>query len=237
MSFWISVLIWPRFKERRHACRRRFSNGIRIFTLISLNYFAGCGISPPPNVKPQEANIVSLNSQDWHIFYSAGMPSHPSADPAGAWSFKFPDGDGHVNYIQTPFRVTETPHSIRITFKVESDSAQYKVIDSNDTLPATIHMFFEQQNDDLRELDGRWWSFDSGYNLGSQDNDTITLVVPLTPDKWANVHGQHDSNAFYAALNNVGWIGVTCGGRSFFGHGVAVSGGHAKYILVGLSVD
>jgi hypothetical protein len=205
--------------------------------LISLIHLAGCGISPPPDVKPRQANVVSLDPHDWYIFYSGGMSSHPTADPAGAWSFEFPDADGHVNYIQTPFRTIATPTSIRLVFKIESDLAEYNVIDSTDTLPATVHVFFEQQNDDLRNPDGRWWSYESGYNLGSQDNNTITIIVPLTPDKWSNVIGQHDSISFYAALKNVGWVGVTCGGRNFWGHGVAVRGGSAKYILVSLRID
>jgi hypothetical protein len=63
-----------------------------------------------------------------------------------------------VNYIQTPFRTTATPTSARKIFKIESDSPQYKVIDPNDTLPATAQMFFEQPNDDRRDPDGRRWS-------------------------------------------------------------------------------
>jgi hypothetical protein len=168
---------------------------------------------------------------------SAGMPSHPSADPAGAWRSEIPEAGGHVNYMQTPFRATATPHNVIMTFKVESESPEYKVTDSSDTLPATVHMFFEQQNDDLRDPNGRWWSYESGYNLGAQDNHMITLVVPLTPDKWSNVYGQHDPNSFYAALENVAWIGLTCGGKNFWGHGVAVSSGRAKYSLVSFSVN
>ncbi len=89
----------------------------------------------------------------------------------------------------------------------------------------------------LPDPNGRWWAGASVYNLGSQDNTTITFVVPLTPDQWSNVYGQRDPQAFYAALANIGWIGVTCGGQYFWGHGVALSGGSAKYILVDFQVD
>jgi hypothetical protein len=61
--------------------------------------------------------------------------------------------------------------------------------------------------------------------------------VPLTPDQWSNVFGQRDSQSFYAALANVGWIGVTFGGQYFWGHGVALASGSAKYILVGFQVN
>lgn len=208
-------------------------------TLALLSSSIGCGSPAPPNIRPREANVASLNPQDWYIYHSAEMPAHPSADANGAWSFEFPSWviGGHVNYIQTPFNATMVLHNVTITFRIESDTPQYRVIDSSDILPATVHLFFEQQNDDLADLNGRWWAGASVYNLGSQDNTTITFVVPLTPDQWSNVHGQRDPQAFYAALGNIGWIGVTCGGQYFWGHGVALSGGSAKYILVNLNVN
>ncbi len=207
--------------------------------LVLLSCLAGCGIQPPPDIPPLEANVVSPNPQDWYIYYSSEMPSQPSADIAGLWSFEFPESKsgGHVNYVQTPFNATTTLHTVNVTFRVESESPEYKVIDPNDILPATVHIFFEQKNDDLRNPNGRWWAGASGYNLGSQDNKTITFTVPLTPDRWSNVYGEYDSVAFYSALNNVGWIGWTCGGQYFWGHGVAISSGSAKLILIDFSVD
>jgi hypothetical protein len=212
---------------------------INPIALALLSCSMGCGIQPPPNIPPQEANVVSLDPQNWYIYYSGGMPPHPSADIEGAWSFEFPASKtgGHVNYVQTPFNETTTLHNVNITLRVESDAPLYKVIDPTDILPATVHIFFEQQNDDLRNPNGRWWAGASGYNLGSQDNTTITFVVPLTPDQWTNVYGQSDPQSFYAALENVGWIGLTCGGQYFWGHGVALDGGSAKFILIDYHVN
>lgn len=190
-----------------------------------------------PNIQPKQPNVASLNPQDWYIFYSAQMPAHPSPDPNGAWSFSIPNLPGHVNYIETPFNATEVLHNVTITFKVESDAPQYFVMDSTDHLPATVHLFFEQRGDDLREPNGRWWATWSKYDFGSQDNSTSTFVIPLTPDQWSNVIGQRDATAFYAALANVGWIGITCGGQFFFGHGIAMEGGSAKFVMVDLSVN
>ncbi len=219
-------------KLRGYSARR-----IQALSLVSLGCLGGCGITPPPNIRPQEANVASLDPWNWYILYSSEMPSHPSGDLKGAWSFPIPKFPGHVNYVQTPFNATTTLHNVSMTFRVESDSAQYKVTDSGDILPATVHLFFEQRNDDLRDPNGRWWATASKYDLGSQDNTTITFVVPLTPDQWSNVHGERDPASFYAALENIGWIGATCGGQSFFGHGVALSGGTAKYVLVDLNVN
>jgi hypothetical protein len=214
---------------------------VYLIALTLFGFLTGCGngIQPPSNIHPREPNVVSLDPQNWYIYYSAGMPPHPSAGPEGVWSFEFPTSKtgGHVNYLQTPFNATTILHHVNMTFEVESDTPQYNVIDPSDILPATVHIFFEQQNDDLRDPNGRWWAGASGYNLGSQDNRTITLIVPLTPDHWSNVYGKNDPNAFYAALNNVGWIGLTCGGQYFWGHGVALDNSKAKFILIDFHTD
>jgi len=183
--------------------------------------------------------MVSLDPQDWYIYYSAGMPPHPSADAEGAWSFELPsaEGGGHVNYVQTPFNATTTPNSVTITFRVESDAPQYEVLDPSDYPPATVRLFFEQQNDDLSDPNGRWWADASVYNLGSQDGQTLTFTVPFTYDQWTNVDGQFDPQAFSAALKNIGWVGMTFGGQKFAGHGVAIRSGSARYVLIDCSVN
>jgi hypothetical protein len=195
-------------------------------------------ITPPPDPPPAEPNVVSLDPLSWFIFYSGRMPPNPSSETGAAWSFAFPSAErgGHVNYVQTPFRATTTLQSVTMTFRVESDQPLYDVIDPADRLPATFHIFFEQLGDNLVNPDGRWWAH-GGYNLGSQDNQTITLTVPLTSDNWTNVDGQTDPEDFAAAWANVGWIGVTFGGQFFWGHGVALARGTATFVLINFEVD
>jgi hypothetical protein len=202
--------------------------------LSLLSCLTGCGYSGPPSIQPQQANVVSLDPQSWYIYYSAGMQPHPTTDIQGAWSFEFPSTEtgGHVNYVQTPFKTTSNPGSVTITFRIESTAPQYEEFDPSDHLPATVRLFFEQEGDDLSNSNGRWWADASTYNLGSQDGQTISFIVPLTSDQWTNVGGQHDSQAFSAALKKIGWVGITFGGQFFAGHGVALSGGSARYILV-----
>jgi len=164
------------------------------------------------------------------------MAAHPAHNAESAWSFSFPTA-GHVNYVQTPFNASAVLKSVHITFRVASNAPQYEVIDPNDILPATVHIFFEQQNDNLVNPDGRWWADPSQYNLGSQDNETTTAIVPFDPSQWSNVYGDKDPQSFYGALNNVGWIGVTYGGQYFWGHGVALGGGAASYMLIDFHVE
>ena len=124
-----------------------------------------------------------------------------------------------------------------VTFRVESTEAQYVVIDPTDKLPATVRLFFEQRGDNLQDPNGRWWAQSSMYDLGSQDGQTLTITVPLTYEEWSNVYGKYNAQAFSEALKNVGWVGMTFGGQFFAGHGVAVSSGSAKYILIAYNVD
>ena len=217
----------------------RHANTIISLVLSLASCLVGCGYSGVPDIRPEEPNQVSLDPQNWYIFYSAGMPLHPSADSEGAWSFELPSSEtgGHVNYVQTPFSTTTTPNNMTITFKIESDAPQYKVLDPDDYPPATVRLFFEQRNDNLTDPNGRWWAGASIYDLGSQDGQTLTFTVPFTSDLWGNVDGQFDAQAFDAALKDVGWVGMTFGGQRFAGHGVAVSSGSAKYVLIDYRVN
>src|ERR1700687_24135 len=122
---------------------------IRLGALASLSCLMGCGLlAPPPDIRPQDPNVVSLDPNNWYIYYSAGMPLHPSADSEGAWSFEIPTiKTGHVNYVQTPFNATTTLNSVSITFKSDSATPVYDVLDPSDIPPATFHLFFEQRDD------------------------------------------------------------------------------------------
>lgn len=228
--------------ESTHT-RHRFIQAA-LLVISSLGCLAGwsCAglIAGPPNIQPQEPNLVSLDPQNWYILYSAGMPDHPSSHPEGAWSFEFPmsQTDGHVNYVQTPFRATSTPNSVTITFRVLCDSPQqFVVVDPSDMPPATVRLFFEQQNDNLRNPNGRWWSYASMYDLSEASVFNTSFTVPFTSNQWSNVDGQFDEQAFDAALRNIGWVGMTFGGQRFAGHGVAINSGSAQYVLVDYTID
>lgn len=218
----------------------QFRCRLSLLVFAALGFLVGCAyVAPPPNIPPQSPDAVSLLPQDWYIYYSQGTPPNPSADTNCAWFLDMPrsGNGGHVNYVQTPFRATVALHSVTMTFKVSSDAPEYVVLDPGDILPATIHLFFEQQGDDLSNPNGRWWAQSGGYNLGSHDNETITITVPLTADQWTNVYGQYDAQAFASALANIGWIGLTYGGQYFWGHGVALASGRATFMLINYQVD
>lgn len=209
--------------------------------LLIIGVLVGCAPYKVPDTPPKELNHVSLAAADWYFFNGSGTPVNPvhNTDGTAQWSFPFTK-DSIVKYVQTPFQSTYLPRTMSMTFKVVSHDPVYVVTDPTDYLPATIRMFFEQRGDDLRNPDGRWWASGMIYNLGSQDGDTITFLVDFGPEKWNNVNGQNGATRpaqFSTALANVGWVGFTCGGQYFAGHGVSLSSGTAEFELIGFYVN
>lgn len=242
---------------------RHVSRVLAVILLAVVGSTTGCALagsnaSDPPSYSPDEINTISLNPQDWFWASAYGMPSHPSTDPEGAWSFNFglyPTNSDQVGsgaygiagYLMVPFEATTPLHMVTVTFEIESKNAQYRVVDPTDHPPATFHVFFATKGFNWSNPNERWWGsapyfnndgFNSGgYDLGSRDNQVLVMSIPLTPSHWGNVYGQSDHQAFSNALANVGYFGLTFGGQYFAGHGVALSSGSAKFILINYVVD
>jgi len=115
-------------------------------------------------------------------------------------------------------------------------------LDNTCATPATVRLFLERKNDDLSEEFYRWWAHTISYELQATPGN-ITLTVPLTPDQWSSVYGRtgnYDAAAlagFQDALQNLGNVGMTFGGGCFFGHGVNVSGGSARFALINYTIS
>lgn len=198
------------------------------------------GFSGPPDIKPGEPGLVSLNPQSWYILYGEGTPDQPLSSPAGAWSIDLPDAAGSIHYVQTPYNASSPlPTKVSMTFRIDSSpDAVYKgEVDPSAGNPATFHLFLERRGDNFRKEYYRWWAGDGGYVLGSNDNSVLTIEVPLTADKWTSVYGHHNNAEFVDTLNNLGWVGITFGGRNYWGHGVNMLEGKAKFTLLDFRVD
>jgi hypothetical protein len=138
---------------RKRFRMKRNSIGLALLTLLM-----GCGELTPPSILPLEVNVVSQDLQNRYIYCSAGIPPNPSTNVDGAWSFDFPtlNVGGHMNYIQTPFSATTSLHMMGVTLRTESNKPQYEVLDPGDILQATVHLFIEQKEYDLVNLNRRW---------------------------------------------------------------------------------
>ena len=115
--------------------------------------------------------------------------------------------------------------------------------DNNCIRPATVRLYFQKANDDYSTDGNRWWSNPQAFELSASNSSDVTLSVPLTPEKWSTVFGEFGNEDeqtqawFSSALHNMAHVGMTFGGGCFFGHGVQVSGGSARFVLLRFAVE
>jgi hypothetical protein len=203
---------------------------------------------------PFAPSQASLSTQTWNIQYSPGMPAHPTAVP-GAWYFDFPAPNCgaaevcSVHYVSTPVRMSVTTSGhVTAVFQITTTGTtvfNYKLNPNNTCdYPAHVRFYLQRRGDNLSGRGEyefyRWFSNDVAYELGA---GSTNLTAPLTPDQWTSVFGKKgDYNpaakfGFVQALQNLGTIGFVFGGGCFYGHGVNVSGGTARFALKEYSIQ
>lgn len=186
-----------------------------------------------------QPNAKKIIKTDWSIRGGSGMPSQPRTikNSSDLWYFDFPaTGKGTVNYITVPY-TGQLSGSITISLTINttgSPSFDYgKGPDNSCPHPATVRPYIEH----VRGVDCdfcRWWSNQVSYVL---KEGSTTLSVPIDPAMWSSVRGmvanqnEQSLQGFVDVLRSVGKIGMTFGGGCFYGHGVSVSGGTARFIL------
>lgn len=196
-------------------------------------------------IGPEQADGLSLNSEDWQIRYSQGMSAHPSLADVG-WSFDFPHGGPceakydcpGVHYVTTPYRRSLSANSrLLISFHIVTQGEvrfNYQLEPSNTcSSPATVRAFLQRADDDLYAASGRFWSNPAATILAP---GRFAMAIRLHPDQWTNVEGQQDRAGFEALLDKIGHVGITFGGGCFFGHGVNVEGGSARFFMSGFAI-
>jgi hypothetical protein len=178
---------------------------------------------------------LTLSGDRWQIRFSSGMPAHPIEESGGSWSFTFPaKGAGEVDYVTRPYsKAIEKGRTLAMTFDVAASADaiwNHRTESSNvcSRPPASVRFILQKRGDDLRTANGRFWSNPGSVRLA---NGRYTLSVRLTEDHWTNVDGQRSDSGFSTLLRNLGNIGVTFGGGCFFGHGVNMERGTAKFIM------
>jgi hypothetical protein len=179
---------------------------------------------------------VSMNAGAWWFLYSPTMPAHPSAHP-DFWSFDFPAQDG-VHYLVQPVSGYASS-TVRVTFRIETTGSPFfdwrtapnNICDN----PASVRLYLQRRGDDMSAAKEffRWWSNPVAYTLAPGAGE---LVVPLDPAQWSSVLGKKGTDSaaarlgFEAALADLGNVGMTFGGGCYYGHGVFVTGGTARFI-------
>jgi hypothetical protein len=204
--------------------------------------------SLPPLVHPEPSTteFVSMKATAWNILYSPSMPAHPNPVDGG-WYFDFPACSGtnacSVNYVTVPVDLVASTH-VKAVFRIATTGApafHYRLEAGNTCdYPAHVRYILQRRGDDLTAKSEfyRWFS-SSGFKL---EEGSAELIVPLEPNLWVSVLGKRgDANdnartGFQQALQNLGNVGFVFGGGCFYGHGVNVIGGSARFLASEYSV-
>jgi len=182
---------------------------------------------PQENKPFQEGEAIAFN-----------FPESPYADPfsSGPW----------LGYLVTPWNAPLRGQTLTATFTLETDGPKNGkrvrfnyVGEAANTCesPANVRFYF-QTGDLYNNNDGsRWWSNPGRWVLVKGSN-LATLTVDLSPQNFTSTYGHSGGtmpSAFWNAVNHPSYVGLTFGGGCFFGHGINVFKGSAKFTLVDYS--
>ncbi len=223
-------------------------------TALLLLLTAGCASFNQPPFSAQQKKAAT----GWSIQYSPSMPSGPTVGGPGSWYFDFPTDPSYpacipnpnlncesVNYVTDSYS-GPARQSVSMTFQILTTGAPTfnYVMETDNTCatPAAVRLFLERRHDDFSDEFYRWWANPIAYEL-QPTSGNFTLTVALRPDQWSSVYGESgddDATAlagFQDAPGNLGRVGMTFGGGCFFGHGVNVSGGTARFALISYTIS
>lgn len=213
------------------------AGAISIFASLAL---IACIANGSPSASARRSTVIPMNAKAWSILYSAGMPQHPAPRPGGAWYFDFPRIPNSVNYVLAAVNMAASSHveaSILVA-TTESPVFVYNFQPDNTCVyPAHVRFLLQERGDDLSGRNGkqyfRWWSNSVGYQLGSGAKNLRVSLTDLS--QWTSVFGEKANASAAAAagfrqgMANLDNVGFSFGGGCFFGHGVGVSGGAARF--------
>ena len=187
----------------------------------------------------------SLDAASWKIKYGIGHPPTPTRlTNAPGWFFDFPKlPQGRIGYVTQEVGGSYLRGSaLQMRFTVVADPGvffDHRTAPNNTSdFPAHVR-FYLQRGSFSNEANSRWWSNPIAVQIAPGD---AVLRVPLDPSQWSNLwsaKGDADaatSAAFRHTLENLSEVGFTMGGGFFYGHGVRVGGGNARFILTGMEV-
>jgi hypothetical protein len=191
----------------------------------------------------QTGTPLSLQSANWMVISEGSVPL---ASSAFGLSLDIPsvqksnmDSDS-VNALWTNYLLSPIVEGLYLTVDLQIMTTGAPifnhVLESGNTCGgrAYVRPWFARKGWQSGGEFHRWWSSPIAYALRK---GSTTLKVPLSLDKWSSVFGKFGtynsaaSDGFFNALRDLGQMGLVFGGGCFFGHGVNVSGGTAKFIM------
>jgi hypothetical protein len=210
--------------------------------ILGFLLLAACNQSRSQPAATAQSMVVPINAQAWTILYSPGMPPHPTPQTGGGWYVDLPGAPNSIHYLLAAVN-TAASSSVDATILVTTTGAPVFVYnlqpDNNCTYPAHVRFLLQEKGDDLSGTNGkqyfRWFSNSAAYQLAP---GAANLSAPLTDlSQWTSVFGEKANASaaakagFEQAIANLGSVGFSFGGGCFYGHGVRVSGGGARFAV------
>lgn len=219
----------------------------------------GGGSSPPPSVP----NTSSANG--WTSLYSPGV-TLKSAAPGGLISFAIPATNGNcpngsyqgsapcpqVDYVTTAAAGLAVGKTITMTGSIAASAgAVFNYLTQPDNNQpgghaAACRLWFQETGDDGLGTPGttefyRWWANDPADVVLANGSFSVSAKLDGSAGGgWGSVRGGQASanpGPFAQAVNNAQLMGFTCGGGSFYGHGVNMSSGTATMTVTSYTVQ
>lgn len=199
--------------------------------------------------QPPAPTVISLAPSAWSAHYSSGVTLKPLVGMAGFF-FDMPAPPGHVNYLTTK-RTTPLLESqtISVAGQIVTTSGDPVFIiepeyDGSQCGTPSVRLYFEQTlpkhvpNATEAPDTFRWWSNPDAVVF---EDGSFALSAPVAPGRWSDAGGRFATDplaakGWAAALASPGAVGVTFGG-CFFGHGVQVVDGTARFILTSYTIQ
>ena len=227
------------------AIGKTSSMRIGAMSVLSVLLAAACNASGP--AAAQRSAAVPMTAQEWSILYSSGMPLHPTPRTGGGWYFNFPTEPNSVHYVLAAVKVAASIYvdaAISVT-TTGTPAFVYGLRPDNTCIePAHVRFLLQENGDDLSGANGkeyfRWWSNSVAYELAAGRANLRALLTHL--DQWTSVLGEKANASaaaaagFKRAIANLGNVGFAFGGGCFYGHGVRVSGGTARFAVTEYSL-
>ena len=218
----------------------------KVLSILGLLLIAVClqGVTAAP---APSSSVGLLKAQAWSILYSPGMPPHPTPRTGGGWYFNFPTDPNSVHYVLAAVNMAATSYvdaDIIVTTTGTPAFVYALQPDNSCAYPAHVRFLLQENGDDLSGTNGkqyfRWWSNSVAYKLASGRANLTALLTDLS--QWTSVLGERANAStaaaagFRQAMANLGNVGFAFGGGCFYGHGVRVSGGSARFAVTGYSL-
>jgi hypothetical protein len=218
-----------------------------VLSILGLLLLAACNDNGSSPVATSRSTVVPMNAEAWAILYSPGMPPHPTPQAGGGWYFDFPTDPNSVHYVLAAVNMaasSDVAASILVTTTGTPVFVYNLQPDNNCVYPAQVRFLLQEKGDDLSGTNGkqyfRWWSNSVAYQLAPGPANLSASLTDLS--QWTSVLGEKANASaaatagFKQAMANLGNVGFSFGGGCFFGHGVRVSGGGARFVVTSYTV-